>query len=212
MFLTSAILKDNTKAYYERKLEAVIAEKEQAAKDAAAHIERTEHDLKRHYKEKYSDVVPKQDVEKMLVNAARDNTRKVVASEYKGRTFNIFEEIRDPYPAQWPGSSDRTGIYYGERLADEIELVEAMYIGGDLYIVPLQVYRSENPALLKVVFLVSDIGYSERLGGTYAEIWQNNIRTAYMTLDRVLYYHSGAGDAGGGEWDMKPDPDKVFYE
>jgi len=25
-----------------------------------------------------------------------------------------------------------------------------------------------------------------------------------MTLDKILYYHSGAGDAGSGEWNLTP--------
>ena len=105
---------------------------------------------------------------------------------------------------QKTGNSHKGGLWYGKQLEDEIELAGASYIGGDLYIVPMQVYRSENPALLKVVFLVSDLMHTERLGGTFAEIQENNIRTAYMTLDRKLFYHSGAGDAGSGEWDLTP--------
>ena len=135
---------------------------------------------------------------------ARSNTSRFMATEYKGRVFNIYEEIKDPHSTQKPGSSNRCGLWYGKTLENEIELAGASYIGGDLYIIPMQVYRSENPALLKVVFLVANLYSTNLLDGTFADIGENNIRTAYMTLDKILYYHSGAGDAGSGEWDLTP--------
>jgi len=130
---------------------------------------------------------------------AKNSVRLYPATEYKGRVFKIYKELKDPYDSQ--------------KADGEIELSEGVYIGGDLYIIPMQVYRTENPALLKVVFLVGTGGcglwYSNLLEGTFADITGNNIRVAYMTLDRKLYYHSGASDCSGiyelvpEEWRLK---------
>ena len=163
---------------------------------------RTREEIIAQYEDRLAAAVKAAEAEKSKI--ARRNTYRFMATEYKGRVFNIYEEIKDPHCTQKPGSSSRVGLWYGKALEDEIELAGASYIGGDLYIIPMQVYRSENPALLKVVFLVADLSYTDLLGGTFAEIGENNIRTAYMTLDKILYYHSGAGDAGSGEWDLTP--------
>jgi hypothetical protein len=163
---------------------------------------RTREEIIAHYEKRIAAAEKEAEAEKSKI--ARDNASRFMATEYKGRVFPIYEEIKDPYSNQKPGSSHRGGLWYGKELENEIELAGASYIGGDLYVIPMQVYRSENPALLKVVFLVADLSYTERLGGTFAEITGNNIRTAYMTLDKKLFYHSGAGDAGSGEWDLTP--------
>lgn len=117
------------------------------------------------------------------------------ATEYKGREFKIYKEVKDPYENQ--------------KSEGEIELSEGVYIGGDLYIVPMQVYKTDNPALLKVVFMVAGGGcsmmYSPALESSFAEIGDNNIRTALMTQDKKLYYHSGAGDCEG-IYDLTPQP------
>lgn len=116
------------------------------------------------------------------------------AIEYKGRKFKIFREENDPYPNQKP--------------ADEIELSGAEYIGGDLYIVPMQVYETENPALLRLVFLVADLSYSPAIETTFAEITENNIRTAFMTRDKKVFYHTGAMDCSG-TYDLTPQPQRL---
>jgi len=125
--------------------------------------------------------------------AAKANARRYPATEYKGHVFNIYKEVKDVYSNQ---KSDGT-----------IELSEGVYMGGDLYIIPMQVFRTENPALLKVVFLVATGGcgmwYSNALESSFAEITGNNIRTALMTLDKKLYYHSGAADCEG-IYDLTP--------
>ena len=163
---------------------------------------RTREEVITQYEERLVAVTKALEEEKREV--ARDNTNRFMATEYRGRIFNIYEEIKDPHSTQKPGSNNRCGLWYGKELENQIELAGASYIGGDLYIIPMQVYRSENPALLKVVFLVADLFYTTHLDCTFAEIGGNNIRTAYMTLDKKLYYHSGAGDAGSGEWDLTP--------
>ena len=163
---------------------------------------RTREEIIAQYEERLAAAVELTEAEKSKI--AQRNAHRFIATEYKGRVFNIYEEIKDPHSTQKPGSSGRVGLWYGKALDDEIELAGASYIGGDLYIIPMQVYRSENPALLKVVFLVADLYHTDLLGGTFAEIGENNIRTAYMTLDKILYYHSGAGDAGSGEWNLTP--------
>jgi hypothetical protein len=119
-----------------------------------------------------------------------ENVGRVIATEYKGRVFHIHREAANPYEDLTP-----TG---------EIELSECVHIGGDLYAVPLQVYATENPALLKVVLIVGYCdAYSPILESTFAEITGHNIRTAYMTPDKKLYYHSGASDCEG-IYDMAP--------
>jgi hypothetical protein len=121
--------------------------------------------------------------------------RKYPATEYKGRMFKVYQEIKDPYENQKP--------------VGEIELSEGIYIGGDLYIVPMQVFATSNPALLKVVFMVAggcdSLWHSVALQSDFAEITDNNIRTSFMTTDRKLYYHSGASDCEG-VYDLTPQP------
>lgn len=125
--------------------------------------------------------------------------RKYLATEYKGRMFKIFDEVKDPYSNQKP--------------VGEIELSEGVYIGGDLYIVPMQVYKTGNPALLKVVFMVAggcnSLFYSQELQNSIAEITGNNIRTSLMSInDKKLYYHSGASDCDG-VYDLTPQPHRL---
>ncbi|MDD2269232.1 MAG: hypothetical protein PHY15_06750 [Eubacteriales bacterium] len=119
--------------------------------------------------------------------------RRYPATEYKGRMFKIYKEVKDPYENQKPEG--------------EIELSEGVYIGGDLYIVPMQVFKTDNPALLKVVFIVAggcnSLFYSNALQSDFAEITDNNIRTSFMTFDRKLYYHNGACDCEG-IYDLTP--------
>ena len=166
--------KDGLIAYYEKRLELQAAEA-QKEKNAA------------------------------IKKAVQDFAWCIPATEYKGRVFAIQNESPDPYPNSEPKNPYR---YNGKDKIDTIELAEATYMGGDLYIVPLQVYWTDNPAMLKVVFLVECGGcgmwYSDAIGGSFAKITQNNIRTAYMTHDRKLQYWSGAGDDGSGIWDLAP--------
>lgn len=121
---------------------------------------------------------------------------KYLATEYKSRKFKIYKEVWDPYSNQ-----DHEG---------EIELSEGVYMGGDLYIVPMQVYATNNPSLLKVVFLVAE-GCNSLLHwmaideSDVAQITENNIRTALMTRDRQLYYCSGSSDCKG-VFDLTPPP------
>ncbi len=126
---------------------------------------------------------------------AKMGIRRYPATEYKGRMFKIYSEVKDPYENQKP--------------AGEIELSEGVYIGGDLYIVPMQVFTTDNPTLLKVVFLVAggcnSLFYSTALQSDFAEITDNNIRTSLMTLDKKLYYHNGAIDCEG-VYDLTPQP------
>lgn len=135
----------------------------------------------------------KKEKEEAFMDGAKRAVRWYPATEYKGRMFKIFKEVKDPY--------------FNQKQVGDIELSEGVYIGGDLYIVPMQVYETDNPALLKVVFLVAGGGcsmmYSPALESTFAEITENNIRTALMTLDRKLYYHSGAIDCDG-IYDLAP--------
>ena len=127
---------------------------------------------------------------------------RYIATEYQKRVFDIYDEVRDPYPNQI-----RKAPAHMNTVSDAIELSEATYMGGDLYIIPMQVYWTNNPSLLKVVFLLgsgdSGMDYSTTLESTYAEITGNNIRTAYMTLDKKLYYYSGAYDCKG-VYDLTP--------
>ncbi|MDR1399421.1 MAG: hypothetical protein LBJ41_05825 [Treponema sp.] len=113
--------------------------------------------------------------------------RDFPAKEYKARRFKIFKETIAPYKTQEP--------------LGEIELVEAVYVGGELYVVPMQVYQTENPGLLKVVFLLSDLSFQHNI--SFADINNNNIRSEMMTLDRRLFYYIGSVD---GYVDMSPVP------
>jgi hypothetical protein len=139
-----------------------------------------------------------QEKETAYRKGAQAAVRKYPATEYKGRVFKIFNEIKDPYENQ--------------KSAGEIELSEGVYMGGDLYIVPMQVFKTDNPALLKVVFMVAGgcntLPSCTALQSDFAEITDNNIRTALMTKDRKLYYHSGAIDCEG-IYDLTPQPQRL---
>lgn len=136
-----------------------------------------------------------QEKEAAYRKGAQAAVRKYPATEYKGRMFKIFNEVKDPYENQKP--------------AGEIELSEGVYIGGDLYIVPMQVFKTDNPALLKVVFMVAGgcntLPSCTALQSDFAEIADNNIRTSIMTMDRKLFYDSGASD-DEGFYDLTPRP------
>ena len=129
---------------------------------------------------------------------------RYLATEHKGRLFSIYNEVRDPYPNQVKKAPAHMNVS-----SDTIELSEATYMGGGLYIIPMQIYWTETPALLKVVFIIgngdgeSGMLYSPELGDTFAAITENNIRTAYMTFDKKLFYHSGAFDCKG-VYDLSP--------
>ena len=139
-----------------------------------------------------------QEKEAAYREGAKMAVRKYPATEYKGRVFKIFDEIKDPYSNQKP--------------AGEIELSEGVYIGGDLYIVPMQVFKTDNPALLKVVFIIAGgcntLPSCAALQSDFAEITDNNIRASVMTQDKKLYYHDGAIDSDG-IYDMTPQPQRL---
>jgi hypothetical protein len=160
---------------------------------------RTREELIEQYEAKLADAEKEKQAE--ICKAAKSNVRRYPATEYKGRVFQIYKEVKDVYDNQKPDG--------------EIELSEGVYMGGDLYIVPMQVFRTDNPALLKVVFIVSTGGcsmwYSGALESSFAEITGNNIRTALMSLDRKLYYHSGAGDCEG-TYDLTPEEWRLEQE
>ena len=161
---------------------------------------RTKDDIISSLKEKLS--VAESEKEKAIQKVTEASVCRYTATEYQGRVFNIYNESKDPYPNQARQAPAHINIE-----SDVIELSEATYMGGDLYIIPMQVYWTETPALLKVVFLIgcggSGLFYSPALGNTFAEITNNNIRTAYMTFDKKLYYHSGACDCKG-VYDLSP--------
>ena len=94
------------------------------------------------------------------------------AEEFKSREFDIYDDIPDPY--------DNT------KSVGKISLEQAVYCGGDLYIVPMQVFKTENPLLLKVVFLISDLYWIEKGETSMAEINGCNIRISDMTYDGKL--------------------------
>ncbi len=129
---------------------------------------------------------------------AKQSIRKYPATEYKGRVFKIYKEINDPYENQ--------------KTVGEIELTEGVYVGGDLYIVPMQVYTTDNPALLKVVYMIAggcnSLFYSPALQSDFAEITDNNIRTSLMTMDRKLYHNSGSYECNG-ICDLTPQPLRI---
>jgi hypothetical protein len=154
--------------------------------------ERTREEIISQYEAKLSAL--ENDKEAALSKAEKENTRRYLVTEYKGRMFSIYKEDFDPYVNQKP--------------IGEIELNEAVYVGGDLYIMPMQVYETENPALLKVVYLVGGLWFTERLNSHFADIAGNNIRTGCMTRDRKLYHHTGASD-DDGICDLMPQPRRL---
>lgn len=110
----------------------------------------------------------------------------IKAEEGKTSIFNIFRESGSPY------SSDKA--------QESIELEQAKYIGGDLYVIPMQVYKTENPLLLKVIYLVADLWWTPE-GESRAEITGNNIRVGEMTTDgKLLHKTPGERDLDGKEW------------
>ena len=94
------------------------------------------------------------------------------------RTFNIFPETPTPYGNTTPVGS--------------IDLNGATYCGGDLHIIPMQVFTTEDPQMLKVVILIADLGWDDT--GCFAEINGCNIRTTEMTTDGQIRWDTGASD------------------
>jgi len=120
-----------------------------------------------------------------LCGAVGTGTRYYPASECVGRVFNIYSETSDPRNVQAP--------------VGQIELSQAEQIGVDLFIVPMQVYETSCPALLRVVFMLAEgcgsLPHSQALGCTVAEYGENNIRTAMMTRKKKLYYPTNGYDS-----------------
>lgn len=108
------------------------------------------------------------------------------ATEYAGRVFDIFEEISDPYD--------------NDKAVGQIELHEAKYIGGELYMIPMQIYQAENPLFLKAVCLISELFEDET--GSYTEIRGNNIRTVEITCDGIARYDDN-GHRSPETYDLK---------
>lgn len=94
------------------------------------------------------------------------------------RLFGIFPETPTPYNNTAPVGS--------------IKLNGATYCGGDLHIIPMQVFATDTPDILKVAILVADVCWDD--GGCFAEINGCNIRTTEMTTDGQIRWDTGAID------------------
>ncbi len=109
------------------------------------------------------------------------------AAEGKHRIFGIFRNSDSPCENDSPTGS--------------IELKQAEYIGGDLYVIPLQVYETDNPVALKLVYLVSDLYY--RGEKNFAELRENNIRAGKLTRDgKLIHWHRNSRDINDREYDL----------
>ena len=93
----------------------------------------------------------------------------IEAEEGKLRTFPIFKETGSPYENDEP--------------VGKIELKQAQYVGGDLYAIPMQVYETENPLTLKIVYLLGNL------------FCRNNVSMA-----TVIHRHPGERDLEGREY------------
>lgn len=115
------------------------------------------------------------------------------AVEYRAETFEIYKEDGDPY------SNDKSD--------GTIELAEASYIGGDLYMIPLQIFKTSHPLLLKAVVLISDL-YGSGFD-TYGMIRGNNIRTVELSVCGFARYDDN-GRRSPETWDLRPAPNRVY--
>lgn len=109
----------------------------------------------------------------------------IEAEEGKLRTFPIFKETGSPYENDEP--------------VGKIELKQAQYVGGDLYAIPMQVYETENPLTLKIVYLLGNLFCRNNV--SMATVDGNNIRVSEMTRDGVMIHrHPGERDLEGREY------------
>jgi hypothetical protein len=117
-------------------------------------------------------------------------TPRVYAEEGKAKEFGIFKETSDPYD--------------NDKASGKITLTEATYIGGELYMIPLQIYETSHPLLLKAVCLITILIDDRIKGGTYGVIQGNNIRTVEITCDGTARYDDN-GHRSPAVWSLVPE-------
>lgn len=117
------------------------------------------------------------------------------AVEYRAATFEIFSDDKDPYD--------------NDKALGTIELAEATYIGGDLYMIPLQIFKTAHPLLLKAVVLISDLHGND--AHSYGVIRGNNIRTVELSACGFARYDED-GHRTPEVWDLRPAPNREYRE
>ena len=115
------------------------------------------------------------------------------AVEYRGATFDIYSDNKDPYD--------------NDKAIGTIELAEATYIGGDLYMIPMQIFKTEHPLLLKAIVLISDLYGNDT--HSYGMIRGNNIRSVELSVCGFARYDED-GRRSPEAWDLRPAPDRVY--